>query len=332
LTVKEFRFATRVWYLKNTPSICAGCSRGCNLIVAVGRKQELMTSPGQSDDGIKRIVPRVNEDVNGHWICDEGRLSYLNLEAAERLPYAQDRDGAELEWEDALERAGRSVRAAAEAGRLGVVVSPRATNETLYALKKLIAGVGGARVGTHRIHRGENDHLLIRADKGANSTGAAAIVGGEDAVLVTLAVRNDELDTLVVMGDLLDPADTIDLQGADANVKQIVYIGPFADEAAAVAHVKLPAAAWAEEDGTMVNCDGRIQLVRRCHRPRGEGRPGWLVLQDLMQAVGLESPGWSEWREVYDTMCVDVAVFAGTSARAIGLLGMSTGEPASAGA
>ena len=31
LTLKEFRFQTRVWYLKNTPSICAGCARGCNV-------------------------------------------------------------------------------------------------------------------------------------------------------------------------------------------------------------------------------------------------------------------------------------------------------------
>ena len=69
LTVKEFRFETRVWYLKNTPSVCAGCSRGCNVMVAVGNKQELMTSPGQMDDGIKRVVPRVNEEVNGHWIA-----------------------------------------------------------------------------------------------------------------------------------------------------------------------------------------------------------------------------------------------------------------------
>jgi len=332
LTVKEFRFATRVWYLKNTPSVCAGCSKGCNVMVAVGRKQELMTSPGQMDDGIKRIVPRVNEDVNGHWICDEGRLSYLKLESAERLPYAQDGDGVELDWEVATLLAVQSMQTAAATGRLGIIASPRATNETLYALKKLVDGIGGARIGTHRNHRGEDDNLLIRADKGANAAGAATILGTEDAVAVTLAARNGELDTLVVMGDSLDPADTIDLHGAAEDVGQLIFVGPFVDVASKAAHLRLPASAWAEEDGTMVNCDGRIQLVRRCHRPRGEGRPGWLVFQDLMRAAGVESSAWSEWGEVYDAMRDDLDAFGGTSSAAIGLLGLSTGTPAAAGA
>jgi NADH-quinone oxidoreductase subunit G len=332
LTVKEFRFATRVWYLKNTPSVCAGCAKGCNLMVAVGRKQELMTSAGQLDDGIKRIVPRVNEEVNGHWICDEGRLSYRKLEAAGRLPHAQDGDGSELDWDDAVASAGQGIRNAAAADRLGVIASPRATNETMYALKKLIDGVGGARLGVQRIHRGEDDDLLIRADKGANSSGVAAIAGDGDAAAVIGAAKNGELDTLVVMGDLLDPADTMDLDGVAANLGQLIHIGPFIDAVSKAAHLRLPVSAWAEEDGTMVNCDGRVQLVRRCHRPRGEGRPGWLVMQDLIDGAGLESPGWSAWSEVYDALSEEIGAFRGTSSKAIGLLGTSTAEPAPAGA
>jgi NADH-quinone oxidoreductase subunit G len=327
LTLKEFRFSTRVWYLKNTPSVCAGCSKGCNVMVAVGRKQEMMTSPGQIDDGIKRIVPRVNEEVNRHWICDEGRLSYRNLEAAGRLPFAQDANDHELEWDAAIAHAAEGV----QGGRLGVIASPRATNETLWALKKLVDGVAGARVGIQKIHRGEDDDLLIRADKGANSAGAAAILGAGDAAAVLAAASAGEIDTLIVLGDPLDPADTVDLGDAAAKAGKLIYIGPFA-EAASAAHFRIPAAAWAEEDGTMVNCDGRVQLVRRCHRPRGEGRPGWLVLQDYLAAAGLETPGWSSWEEVYDALAADCDAFRGTKSEAIGLLGVATAEAASAGA
>jgi len=327
LTLKEFRFATRVWYLKNTPSVCAGCSKGCNVMVAVGRKQELMTSPGQIDDGIKRIVPRVNEDVNKHWICDEGRLSYQNLEAAERLPHAQDSGGHEIEWEAALAHAAEGVAA----GRVGVIASPRSTNETLWALKKLVDGIDGARLGVQKIQRGQDDDLLIRADKGANSAGAAAILGDGDAAAVLSAAANGEVGTLIVMGDALVPNDTI-LLGDAEKVGKLIYIGPFADAAAKAAHFRLPTAAWAEEDGTMVNCDGRVQLVRRCHRPRGEGRPGWLVLQEFLAAAGLDTPGWSSWEEVYDALATDCDAFRGTKSEAIGLLGMATAEAASAGA
>ena len=81
LTLKEFRFQTRVWFLKNTPTVCAACARGCNVLVAVGQQQAMMTTSGQLDDRIKRIVPRPNEEVHGHWICDEGRLSYKRINA-----------------------------------------------------------------------------------------------------------------------------------------------------------------------------------------------------------------------------------------------------------
>jgi NADH-quinone oxidoreductase subunit G len=86
LTLKEFRFKTRVWYLKNTPTVCAGCARGCNIVAGVGQQQTMMTTSGQIDDRVKRLVPRVNEDVNGHWMCDEGRLSYAREQAGTRLP------------------------------------------------------------------------------------------------------------------------------------------------------------------------------------------------------------------------------------------------------
>ena len=96
LTLKEFRFATRVWYIKNTPSICAGCARGVQYRHRSlwASKQELMTTVGQLDDRIKRVVPRVNEAVNGHWMCDEGRLSYQRVEDAARLRTAESPVGS----------------------------------------------------------------------------------------------------------------------------------------------------------------------------------------------------------------------------------------------
>ncbi|HXV77214.1 MAG TPA: 2Fe-2S iron-sulfur cluster-binding protein, partial [Candidatus Polarisedimenticolaceae bacterium] len=105
LTLKEFRFATRVWYLKNTPSICVGCARGCNVMIATGRQRELMTTIGQQDERIKRLVPRVNIEVNGHWICDEGRLSYRRLEAAPLLAQAAAPAGTRTEYHAAVARA-----------------------------------------------------------------------------------------------------------------------------------------------------------------------------------------------------------------------------------
>ena len=71
LTNKDFRFKQRVWFLETFDAICNGCSRGCNIYVD-HRKEKY------KDDQIFRFRPRVNNSVNGHFICDAGRLSYAN--------------------------------------------------------------------------------------------------------------------------------------------------------------------------------------------------------------------------------------------------------------
>ena len=71
LTNKDFRFKQRVWFLETFDAICNGCSKGCNIYVD-HRKEKY------KDDQIFRFRPKVNKNVNGHFICDEGRLSYTN--------------------------------------------------------------------------------------------------------------------------------------------------------------------------------------------------------------------------------------------------------------
>jgi NADH-quinone oxidoreductase subunit G len=234
LTLKDFRFATRVWYIKNTPSVCAGCSRGCNVVIGVGKQRELMTTEGQQDDRIKRVVPRVNEAVNAHWICDEGRLSYQRVENATRLRTAESPPGSELDWDVAVKRAAEALKESAAAARVAAILSPRLTNETLYAWSELFGGLGQVRVGVRSLVRGEDDDVLIRADKGANSTGAAWIFGeNASEVSVLDAVAAGEIDTLLIAGDTLDPADTAHLDEASlAKVRNLIYVGPFVDATA----------------------------------------------------------------------------------------------------
>lgn len=69
LTSKDFRFKQRVWFLESFEAICNGCAKGCNIHVD-HRKEKY------KDDQIYRFRPRVNKNINGWFICDEGRLSY----------------------------------------------------------------------------------------------------------------------------------------------------------------------------------------------------------------------------------------------------------------
>ena len=334
LTLKEFRFLTRVWYLRNTPSVCTACARGCNVLVATGMQNEMWTTRGQFDDRIKRLVPRVNEDVNRWWMCDEGRLSFRAMQAAERLKLPAAPLGGELEWDEAVRRAGETLRESAQAGRLGVVFSPRLLNETLFAWRQLLEGLGGARSGVVRLARGEDDELLIRRDKGGNSRGAAWILGQDaDAERVLDAARRGELDTLVVLGDPLYPGDTAAIDDAvRGRLASLIYVGPFLDAAARQATLLLPACSWSEEDGSAVNFAGRVQWLRRAHRPRGEGRPGWRIVLDLAQAAGVELPAWERTDDVLRAVGRACEPFAGLTEQRLGLLGVAAGAGVGTGA
>jgi NADH-quinone oxidoreductase subunit G len=311
LTLKEFRFQNRVWYLRNIPSICAGCARGCNVDLSVGTQEERMTTRGQGDSRIKRIVPRVNLDVNGHWMCDEGRLSFLRLEAAPRLAGAQMPAGQDVEWEDAVEQASAILKE----GRLGAILSPRMTSESMYAFKRLFDALGDMVVGVRRIERGEDDELLIRADKGANSRGASWIFGDDaDERGVLQAAGRGEIDTLLIMGDPLDPDDSAAIDDdLRSQVRQLIYVGPYVDATAIKADVLLPACAWSEEDGSMVNFEGRVQRLERCHLPRGENRPGWRIAADLEEIIVGEARGWSSAGELFTELAGAVKEFEGSN-------------------
>jgi len=328
LTLKEFRFKTRVWYLKNTPTICAGCARGCNIVASVGQQQTMMTTTGQIDDRVKRIVPRVNEDVNAHWICDEGRMSYVREQEADRLETARVA-AATSTYDAAVAAAASRLAAAARAGRLGLVASPRTLCEDLFAWSELVAGLGGATRGVRSLVQGEDDAILVRADKGANARGAAYILGeGAKEADVFAAAAAGRVTTVLVLGDTLDPKDTATIPAAAAGKVEVVFVGPFLSQIADAAAVAIPSASWSEADGTYVNFEGRAQRVSRCHLPLHEARPGWRIAADVAAAAGVPFPAFGSADDVLGALARAVAAFDGVSVEAMGLLGV----PASAAA
>ena len=72
LTSKDFRFAQRVWFLESDESVCTHCAKNCNIYIDHNRLK-------YKDEKIYRFRPRKNLNVNGFFICNEGRLSYQNL-------------------------------------------------------------------------------------------------------------------------------------------------------------------------------------------------------------------------------------------------------------
>src|SRR5438046_2867850 len=101
LTSSDFRFKMRVWFLKETKSFCTSCATGCNTLI------------GSRENIVYRQTPRENNDVNGVWMCDYGRLNFHYLHSADRLarPMVKGSAGTEVApWETAIARAAVELR------------------------------------------------------------------------------------------------------------------------------------------------------------------------------------------------------------------------------
>ena len=97
LTVKEFRFRRRVWWLNKTRSICDGCEIGCNISVE------------HRDRVVYRFLPRVQPAVNDYWMCDYGRFRAEDLNRQDflkpeiREPGKEQGQRRQTNWGEALD-------------------------------------------------------------------------------------------------------------------------------------------------------------------------------------------------------------------------------------
>ncbi|MCK5507134.1 MAG: molybdopterin-dependent oxidoreductase, partial [Desulfobacterales bacterium] len=102
------------------------------------------------------------------------------------------------------------------------------------------------------------------------------------------AVFKDELKGMYIMGEnpvVSDP----NLKHVRAALKKLDFLvvqDIFMTETARLAHVVLPAAAYAEKDGTFTNTERRVQRVRQGIEPIGDSRPDWKIISKLSEKMG----------------------------------------------
>ena len=136
-----YRHQTRPWELAQTISTCNFCSDGCQMSI------------GSRGGEVRRVVARdryVN-GVNGEFLCVKGRFGhpFINHEARIRTPMIRYKKGGKLipaTWDEAIKHVAEKLDAVADShGRnaIGVIGSPRLTNESLYVLRKFATELVG---------------------------------------------------------------------------------------------------------------------------------------------------------------------------------------------
>jgi NADH-quinone oxidoreductase subunit G len=238
------------------------------------------------DQTVVRVRPRVNLEVNAYFICDHGRAHYRWMNQGDRVEAPLVRTAGELravDWDEAFDRA-RTLLAGA-AGAAVALVSPGASTEALFLARRLLARF--AWTGAFQVVQGEEaplagvPNLALRRDRAPNVTGAERLGYTREYDAALAAARDAGL--VLVLDDARAPVET---HGT------ILYLGTELPEDALVrrADVVLPIANVAEEEGTFVNRDGRVQRYFQARPAPGMARPAWWVLGELLARLGEEAP------------------------------------------
>jgi NADH-quinone oxidoreductase subunit G len=277
LTSSDFRFKMRVWFLKETKSICTSCGTGCNTLI------------GTRQNEIFRQTPRENDEVNSAWMCDYGRLNFHYVNYPDRLKTPQIRENQGLvntTWTSALVKAGELLKQFRK-DEVAVVASARMTNEELWLTKKLIDSIGTSH---HDVvpRTGKADDILMSADRNPNTLGAQLMgVTGETpgSRLKTIAdrIRSGAIKAVVAHDEnLTELGLTVDEL---RKLPALIVIDILPNETTRCATVLFPSSAFSEKRGSMINIKGRLQRLNRATQPPGTARDDWEIIRDLIQQL-----------------------------------------------
>ena len=304
LTSKDFRFKMRVWFLKETKSVCTSCGTGCSITI------------GSREGVIQRYEPRENDAVNGPWMCDSGRLNYQWVAREDRLKDVRV-GGLRSTWTAALKEVSAKL-ASAPQGSVAIIASARQTTEELFLLKKLADKLGAPTASVART--GEADTLLVAADRNPNTNGARLNgFAAADLPKVAAGIAAGSIKTLVVFGEDVTKHGI----GSDllAKLETLVVSDILPNATTAAATHLLPGAAHAEKRGTFVNVKGRLQKFIKAVEAPGDARAEWEFLHDIVLGVTGQD-GFVSIEGLFNQMAKEVPAFAGLEWAKVGDTGV----------
>ncbi|TVR68159.1 MAG: formate dehydrogenase subunit alpha [Spirochaetaceae bacterium] len=159
----------------------------------------------------------------------------------------------------------------------------------------------------------------------ANRTRMAALWGvsgevlpadpGLSTVEIMHAAHEGRVRGLYIMGEnpmVTDP----DLNHTRESLERLDFLvvqDIFETETTRYAHVVLPAASFAEKEGTFVNSDRRVLRVRKAVESPGEAREDWRILVELAERMGAPIGQYESAREIFEEIARAAPMLGGIS-------------------
>ena len=236
LTNKDFRFKQRVWFLKSTPSICHGCAKGCNIYIDHNQEK-------YKDDTIYRIRPRINLEVNGHFICDEGRMSYKELQTNRQYEILLDSNP--ISRENAIKEFFKIIKETK--GNILILADANLYLEELKAIQEFSKILNADLCSPLKIYIDESfgDEWLKSKNKAANSKGIEKL---------NIPQTYEDIEKLELVINFNHPAFKNFLTPKSIS---------FQTHKDFQADLIFPIAAYSETEGSLINEDGIEQFSKR---------------------------------------------------------------------
>ncbi len=138
---------------------------------------------------------------------------------------------------------------------------------------------------------------------------------GLSTVEIMQAAYEGKIKAMYIMGEnplITDP----NLNHTEEAIKKLDFLvvqDIFPTETTPFADVILPAAAFAEKEGTFVNSDRRVQRVRKAVTPPGQARQDWHIVAEIAQRMGKPLGTYRNESDIWDEIAQTAPIFAGIS-------------------
>ncbi len=132
-----------------------------------------------------------------------------------------------------------------------------------------------------------------------------------------------KIKAMYLMGEnpVLTDADVSHVEKAMEGLDLLVVQDIFLSDSAKLAHVVLPAASFAEKEGTFTNTERRVQRVRKAIEPVGDTKADWQITAEIARRMGAKGFDFRDASQIFDEIAAITPSYAGISFARLDQLG-----------
>ncbi len=283
LTLKEFRFKQRVWFLNKTQSVCMKCARGCTITVE------------HNFNKIWRFMPYENPNLNRSWICDKGRFSFkIYQENRLKTPLIHQLEENFNVLTIELEKIFQKYKLE----EMAWVVGPCSSNETYYILRRNFQNVYAWIPPA----TGKKDDLLMLAEEYPNQQGIHFFGIKTNLEELFSKIRSQQIKVLHILQVSLSKYGEISKQLlSNLNTVSVKIYYTSYKEDFSNADIVIPIRTHIEENGTYINATSLLQKAEQAFEPENQDIPSLsIMLSQIAIFYDLQNQRYTDPKEIYN--------------------------------